>query len=127
MQIIMPVYSYLAKVLVRKAQQPDEDSIDKWTSDDLETFRCYRQDISDTMVNLPTYICMVYPCLEQHLFISQMYCYEVLHERLLDILTNELNESIMVIRGDTSNWTQLGTFRLWILWILFTLDLIDSF
>lgn len=50
LELITPLYSHLAKIIVRKAQQPDELSIDKWTSDDLETFRCYRQDISDTLV-----------------------------------------------------------------------------
>lgn len=50
LELIGPLYSHLAKILVRKAQQPDELSIDKWSADDLETFRCYRQDISDTLV-----------------------------------------------------------------------------
>lgn len=50
LQLIGPLYSHLTTILVRKAQQPDEASLDKWTADDLETFRCYRQDISDTLV-----------------------------------------------------------------------------
>lgn len=83
--LIGPVYAHLARVLVRKSQQPDEDSLDKWTSDDLEMFRCYRQDISDTL----------------------LYCYEVLHDELLAILTQMLNESIVVVRADARNWTQL--------------------
>lgn len=52
LQLIMPLYSHLSRILVRKAQQPDEGSLDKWTPDDLETFRCYRQDISDTLVSI---------------------------------------------------------------------------
>lgn len=51
LELIGPLYSHLAKILVRKAQQPDESSLDKWTLEDLETFRCYRQDISDTLVS----------------------------------------------------------------------------
>lgn len=55
LQLIGELYSHLAKILIRKAQQPDESSIDKWTSDDLETLRCYRQDISDTLVSLDSF------------------------------------------------------------------------
>lgn len=51
LELIGPLYSHLTLILVRKAQQPDELSIDKWNADDLETFRCYRQDISDTLVS----------------------------------------------------------------------------
>lgn len=48
--MIVELYKQLTKILVRKAQQPDESSIDKWSLDDLEAFRCYREDISDTLV-----------------------------------------------------------------------------
>lgn len=51
MEMIIELYKQLTKILVRKAQQPDENSIDKWSLDDLEAFRCYREDISDTLVN----------------------------------------------------------------------------
>lgn len=51
LELIGPLYSHLTLILVRKAQQPDESSIGKWNADDLETFRCYRQDISDTLVS----------------------------------------------------------------------------
>lgn len=37
-----------------------------------------------------------------------MYCYEVLHEQLLENLADVLNESIVAIRNDPKNWTQLG-------------------
>lgn len=52
LEMIKPVYAHLASVLVRKGQQPDDSQLDQWTAEDLETFRCYRQDISDTMVLL---------------------------------------------------------------------------
>lgn len=52
LELIGPLYSHLTHILVRKAQQPDEASIEKWSTDDLETFRCYRQDISDTLVRM---------------------------------------------------------------------------
>lgn len=50
LELIGPLYSHLTNILVKKAQQPDEASIEKWSTDDLESFRCYRQDISDTLV-----------------------------------------------------------------------------
>lgn len=51
---IKPLYAHLTTILVRKSEQPDEKSLDKWNSDDLECFRCYRQDISDTFVSILT-------------------------------------------------------------------------
>lgn len=50
--MIVELYKQLTKILVRKAQQPDESSLDKWSLDDLEAFRCYREDISDTLVRI---------------------------------------------------------------------------
>ncbi|XP_037040753.1 importin-13 [Bradysia coprophila] len=82
LEMIVELYKQLTKILVRKAQQPDESSIDKWSLDDLEAFRCYREDISDTL----------------------MYCNEVLHSELLEILSNLLEESLVAIQ---QNWTQL--------------------
>jgi hypothetical protein len=47
--VILPVYTSLAAVLVHKAEfPPDNMAI---SSEDREAFRCYRQDIADTMVN----------------------------------------------------------------------------
>lgn len=51
LQLLGQLYSHLTEILIRKAQQPDEASLEKWSTDDLETFRCYRQDISDTLVS----------------------------------------------------------------------------
>jgi len=50
-EYIKPLYAHLTRILVRKSEQPDEKSLAKWSSDDLECFRCYRQDISDTFVS----------------------------------------------------------------------------
>ncbi|KAJ6635779.1 Importin-13 [Pseudolycoriella hygida] len=81
-EMLVELYKQLTKILVRKAQQPDESSLNKWSLDDLESFRCYREDISDTL----------------------MYCYEVLHSDLLEILSNLLDGSLHNIQ---QNWTQL--------------------
>lgn len=37
-----------------------------------------------------------------------MYCYEVLHDQLLDNLTSILNDAIVSINNDPKNWTHLG-------------------
>lgn len=79
---IQPVYAHLVKILVKKSQLPDENNIDKWNSDDLETFRCYRQDIADTLL-----------C-----------CFDVLHNQILKILSDILDEGIAAIRIDIKNW-----------------------
>lgn len=83
--MIKPVYAHLSRVLVRKSQQPDDDALDRWSSDDLEMFRCYRQDICDTL----------------------LYCYEVLQDDLLPIFNQLLEEAVVVVRADPRNWTQL--------------------
>ncbi|EDV91246.1 importin-13 [Drosophila grimshawi] len=82
---IKPLYAHLTTVLVRKSEQPDENSIDKWNSDDLECFRCYRQDISDTF----------------------MYCYDVLDDYILEILAAMLDEAIAELQTHPTHWTKL--------------------
>lgn len=82
MEAIRPVYAHLVKVLVRKSQLPSEQSINKWSSDDLETFRCYRQDISDTLL-----------C-----------CFDVLNEGILKLLSETLDEGIAAIQANINNW-----------------------
>ncbi|XP_073817967.1 importin-13-like protein cdm [Musca autumnalis] len=84
-EYIKPLYAHLTRILVRKSEQPDEKSIDKWSSDDLESFRCYRQDISDTF----------------------MYCYDVLHDQILDILSAVLDETIAQLHSNPNQWTKL--------------------
>lgn len=106
LELIGPLYSHLAKILVRKAQQPDESSIDKWTADDLETFRCYRQDISDTLVGQQIYE-RNWNFLIYCAFLLQLYCFEVLHNHLLEILITNLDECIANIQRDPTQWTQL--------------------
>jgi hypothetical protein len=82
LEAIQPVYAHLVKILVKKSQLPDENTIGKWNSDDLETFRCYRQDIADTLL-----------C-----------CFDVLHVQILKILSDILDEGIAAIQVDINNW-----------------------
>ncbi|CRL02034.1 CLUMA_CG015289, isoform A [Clunio marinus] len=79
---IEPVYAHLVKILVRKSKLPDECNVGKWNSDDLETFRCYRQDIADTLL-----------C-----------CFDVLHVQILKLLSETLDEGIQAIQANHNNW-----------------------
>lgn len=79
---IRPIYAHLVRILVRKSKLPNEASIGKWNSDDLETFRCYRQDIADTLL-----------C-----------CFDVLHTGILTILSESLHEGILAIQASVDNW-----------------------
>lgn len=69
---------------------PNENN-HNWSSDDKETFRCYRQDIADTF----------------------MYCYNVLNLELLDILSTQLTDALQkcnvngTING--SYWNEIET------------------
>lgn len=82
LEAIQPVYAHLVKILVRKSKLPDEKNVTKWNSDDLETFRCYRQDIADTLL-----------C-----------CYDVLHTQILKIHSETLDEGIQAIQASIENW-----------------------
>lgn len=82
LEAIQPVYAHLVKILVRKSRLPDERSVAKWNSDDLETFRCYRQDIADTLL-----------C-----------CFDVLHVHILKLLSETLDEGVAAIQADRNNW-----------------------
>lgn len=83
--LIRPLYCHLTKILVRKAQQPNESALERWSSDDVESFRCYRQDIADTL----------------------LYCFEVLNGEILTILATILTESINMVRTDSTQWPKL--------------------
>ncbi|XP_058819586.1 importin-13 [Topomyia yanbarensis] len=78
---IKPVYAHIVKVLIRKSQLPNEKAMHKWNSDDLETFRCYRQDIGDTLLS----------------------CHDVLNDIMLDVLSEALDESILYLNYDPQN------------------------
>lgn len=82
---IRPVYAHLVKILVKKSQQPHEQNISSWNSDDLETFRCYRQDIADTL----------------------LFCYDVLNDLILKILAETLDAGIVAIQMNPSDWPVL--------------------
>lgn len=66
--IYQPVYLSLIENLLVKVQYPPDEIYDTWSADEKEQFRCYRQDIGDTM----------------------MYAYSILREPLLGHLCNAL-------------------------------------
>lgn len=77
--LIKPYYRDLVSVLLRKSMYPTSDHI-KWTEEDAEVFRCYRQDIADTFI----------------------YCYTVLNFEMLDILHSKLSEALEKQRSTDS-------------------------
>jgi hypothetical protein len=48
LELFRPYFERLIEVLISKGQLSENESI--FTSEDKETFRCYRVDITDTMV-----------------------------------------------------------------------------
>ncbi|KAH8240428.1 hypothetical protein KR038_006745 [Drosophila bunnanda] len=82
LEYIKPVYAHLTRIMVRKSEQPDEKSLEEWTSDDLECFQSYRQEIAKTFV-----------C-----------CYNVLKGGSLEILSGMLDAAISDIQ---TPWTSL--------------------
>ena len=48
LELFRPYFERLIEVLISKGQLPENESIS--TSEDKESFRCYRVDITDTMV-----------------------------------------------------------------------------
>lgn len=72
------------KILLRKVEYSRENQF-SWLDEEVETFRCYRQDISDTF----------------------LHSYEVLHEQMLHVMTESLEEAFVLIQSDYTNWPKL--------------------
>lgn len=70
------------QVLVKKSMYPDNTKSTTFSVDDKEMFRCYRQDVADTL----------------------MYCYNVLNLEMLDILNTKLNEALQACLVDNNKW-----------------------
>ncbi|CAH0554758.1 unnamed protein product [Brassicogethes aeneus] len=87
--MIKPYYRNLVCVMLRKAMFPTVED-ESWTSDDKEVFRCYRQDIADTLI----------------------YCYNVLNIEMLDILHTKLLEALKKDRPNNTEpirWSEVET------------------
>ncbi|XP_072172945.1 importin-13-like [Diadema setosum] len=77
-QTYAPIFLQLVEIMIRKVQYPDDEEYNSWTEDEKEQFRCYRQDIGDTL----------------------MYCYTLLKDPLL----NHLFSSLTRIQEQESSW-----------------------
>lgn len=51
MTMFTPVYVTLVQILLRKVQYPADNVYNSMSVEEKEQFRCYRQDISDTVVS----------------------------------------------------------------------------
>lgn len=51
MAIFTPVYIALVHILLRKIQYPDDVTYNSMSAEEKEQFRCYRQDVIDTVVH----------------------------------------------------------------------------
>lgn len=73
-----PIYSSLLDILIVKCSYPSDEEYCMWNSDDKEQFRCYRQDIGDTL----------------------MYCYNLLREPMLQKLFGHLDSVLRKIDSE---------------------------
>ncbi|XP_065332285.1 importin-13 [Cloeon dipterum] len=82
-QELLPVYSSLTETLLMKSMLPE--NLDSWSSENKERFRCYRQDVADTMI----------------------YCYNVLEENMLHLLHGHLCQALDKCAADKTQWRPL--------------------
>ncbi|VDI21228.1 Hypothetical predicted protein [Mytilus galloprovincialis] len=80
--VIQPFFFSLVEILLIKVQYPDDQTYTSWTSDEVEQFRCYRQDIGDTM----------------------MYSFSILREPLLGYLCSVLGSCVDKSEANTIQW-----------------------
>ncbi|XP_071954474.1 importin-13-like [Antedon mediterranea] len=76
-----PIYMHLVDVMLTKVQYPSEDEYNTWNTEEKEQFRCYRQDIGDTL----------------------MYCFTLLRQPLL----NNLYGMLVRVQSQGGSWQQL--------------------
>ncbi|WAR23427.1 IPO13-like protein [Mya arenaria] len=80
--MFQPVYLSLIENLLIKVQYPPDDLYSSWSAEEKEQFRCYRQDIGDTM----------------------MYAYCILREPLLGYLCNALASLVRMEKELDIRW-----------------------
>ncbi|XP_067677743.1 importin-13-like isoform X2 [Haliotis asinina] len=76
------IYFSLMEVLLTKVQYPNDQEYESWSSEEKEQFRCYRQDIGDTM----------------------MYAFNILREPLIGYLCNILKN---LLQSQDIRWQTL--------------------
>ncbi|XP_076463019.1 importin-13-like [Babylonia areolata] len=80
--IFQPMYYELIQVLLTKVEYPEEQEFESWTKDEQEAFRCFRQDIGDTM----------------------MYCFNVVREPVLGYFCQRLQILIEASKTQQVRW-----------------------
>ncbi|KAL8610594.1 hypothetical protein ACOMHN_006313 [Nucella lapillus] len=80
--IFQQLYYDLIQVLLNKVEYPDEQEFESWTKDEQEAFRCFRQDIGDTM----------------------MYCFNVVREPVLGFFCQRLQHLIEASKTQPVRW-----------------------
>ncbi|XP_053395746.1 importin-13-like [Mercenaria mercenaria] len=80
--MFQPVYLGLIENLLIKVQYPSDEVYETWSAEEKEHFRCYRQDIGDTM----------------------MYAYSILREPLLGYLCNALASLVKTDKELSIRW-----------------------
>lgn len=80
--LFQPVYLSLIENLLIKVQIPTDNVYSSWSAEEKEQFRCYRQDIGDTM----------------------MYAYSILREPLLGYLCNALTSIVQTEKELSIRW-----------------------
>ncbi|XP_069126278.1 importin-13-like [Argopecten irradians] len=80
--IFQPIYFSLIEILLVKVQYPTDEEYESWTAEEKEQFRCYRQDIGDTM----------------------MYSFSILREPLLGHLCSVLRTMVENSRVEEVRW-----------------------
>ena len=91
MRLLASIYISLVQVLIHEVRYPADDVYQSMSADEKEQFRCYRQDISDTIVspifqNVSRVCCIDYSPHSPPLL--QMYTNCLLRETLLLLLKN---------------------------------------
>ncbi|KAK7101271.1 hypothetical protein V1264_024075 [Littorina saxatilis] len=80
--VFQPLYYNLIQVLLQKVQYPEEAEFESWSKDEQESFRCFRQDIGDTM----------------------MYCFNVVREPVLGFFCSTLQSLIEASKTQAIRW-----------------------
>ncbi|XP_054707972.1 importin-13-like [Uloborus diversus] len=83
--VFHPVFQSLLDTYLVKLRYPPESIYKQWKSDEKESFRCYRQDIGDSI----------------------MYCYNILRQAALANLITHLSIATTTVTNDPSQWQYL--------------------
>ncbi|XP_074641509.1 importin-13-like [Tubulanus polymorphus] len=81
---LAPVYVELVRVLLQKVKHPTDTQLQQWNSEEKEQFRCYRQDIADTM----------------------MYAYNILRQPLISFMCSLITDLVEHSKTEALQWQE---------------------